>query len=146
MTADSKTADSKTDCPFCMIARGDINAEVVYQDDHLVAFMDLNPVADGHLLVIPRAHAPNLYSIPAEDLTAVVLTVQRLAGAVNAAVEPAGINLFQANGPGAGQSVYHFHMHVLPRGHDDGLPMSWEHVRGDPKRIAAVAAEIRRRL
>lgn len=135
-----------TDCPFCKIAQGDLNAEVVFQDDNLVAIMDVNPVADGHVLVIPRVHAPNLFSVPAADLTEVVKTVQRVATAVNDAVEPAGISLYQANGPGAGQTVHHFHMHVLPRGMDDGLPMCWEHKRGDPKRIAAVASEIRRRL
>lgn len=134
------------DCPFCMIVEGRIKAEIIYEDERSLAFMDINPVADGHALIISKTHAHDLHAIAPEDLSAVALTAQRIAGAVRRAVEPEGMNLFQANGMGAGQTVWHFHLHVLPRHEGDGLPMSWDHKPGDPDRISEVAGVIRRYL
>lgn len=134
------------DCPFCRIIAGDIPSHTVFEDERTLALMDINPVADGHALVIARTHAPDLYAIDAADLSAVAATCQRVAAAVRQALEPGGINLMQANGPAAGQTVRHFHMHVVPRAEGDGLGMSWTHVPGEPARIADIAARVRRYL
>lgn len=138
--------DSMADCPFCRIVAGEIPAFKIHEDDRTLAMMDINPVADGHALVIAKAHAPDLYSIAAGDLSAVAAACQRVASAVHRAVEPSGINVLQANGPGAGQSVQHFHMHIVPRSEGDGLTMTWVHTPGDGERIAEIAARIRRLL
>lgn len=131
-------------CPFCMIVRGDIEAEVVLEDDRTLSFMDINPIADGHALVVPKAHARDLHAIAGEDLQAVVVSAQRVAAAVQRAVRPGGLNLLQANGPAAGQSVPHFHMHIVPRHEGDDLKLCWEHKPGDRDRIAEIAAAVRK--
>ncbi|KYO51857.1 HIT family protein [Tistrella mobilis] len=133
-------------CPFCMIATHELPSEIIHEDEHVVAFMDVNPIADGHVLVIPRRHAENLHAIDPEDLQRVVVTAKRIAAVVQSELRPDGINLFQANGRGAGQTVFHLHMHVLPRSIDDGMPMSWDHKPGDRARIAEVAGILRSAL
>jgi len=111
-----------------------------------LAFMDINPANDGHCLVIPKAHFPDVFALAPEAFAAAGRTVIKIAKAVQAALTPDGINLLQANGPGAGQSVLHFHIHVLPRRHDDGLSINWTPKPGDRARIAEIAERIRKHL
>lgn len=134
---------SDPDCIFCKIIDGAIPCHKVFEDDMTLAFMDINPAQPGHALVIPKHHAPDLYSTPEKWLTATALTAQRVARAVKSVLQPHGLNLLQANGPGAAQSVFHLHMHVLPRGRDDGLKMNWGLHPGDGDAIAALAARVR---
>ena len=134
-------ADS--DCIFCKIVAGEIPSFKLYEDAETLAFMDINPVHDGHCLVIPKAHSATVYDIAPEEITAAACTAAKVAKAVNAAVQPDGLNLIQSNGPGAAQSVPHFHIHVLPRRMDDGLLVNWELKPGDRGHIAALAARIR---
>jgi histidine triad (HIT) family protein len=104
--------------------------------------MDINPVHDGHCLVIPKAHYPTVFDIAPEAMVAASRTAIRLAKAVNAAVKPDGLNLIQSNGPGAAQSVSHFHLHVLPRRMGDGLLVNWPLKPGEMARIAEIAERI----
>ena len=130
------------DCIFCKIIRGEISSFKLYEDELTYAFMDINPLNDGHALVIPKYHAENIYATPDEWFGPTMSTVRRIASAVNKVVRPEGINLLQANGPGAKQSVFHFHMHVIPRYADDGAGMNWEMKHGDMDAIGALAEQI----
>lgn len=106
---------------FAKILRGDMPAVSVYEDDATLAFMDVMPQAPGHTLVIPKAAAENLYDLPEAAGAAVLRTVQKLAPAVRDAMGADGIMINQFNGPAAGQTVFHFHMHIVPR--YDGVPL-----------------------
>lgn len=134
------------ECIFCKIVAGAIPCFRLAEDDRTLAFMDINPGNPGHALVIPKAHAPDLHAVAPDDLAAVIRMAQRVAGAIRAELAPAGINLVQANGPGAAQSVLHFHMHVLPRGLDDGLKLNWGLKPGDMAAIGALAERLKRHL
>src|SRR5712692_3677665 len=113
-------------CIFCKIVAGAVPCIKVFEDEGTLAFMDINPVHDGHCLVVPKAHYPTVFDIAPEAMAAVARTAAKVAGAVNQALKPEGLNLIQANGPGAGQSVAHFHFHVFPRRLNDGVAINWE--------------------
>lgn len=134
------------DCVFCKIVAGEIPCFKLYEDNETLAFMDINPVHDGHCLVIPKAHHATVFVLPAACFAAVGATAIRIANAVNVALSPDGVNLLQANGPGAAQSVAHFHLHILPRRMNDGLAVNWTPKPGDRARIAEIAERIRARL
>jgi len=133
------------DCIFCKIVAGTVPCFKLFEDAETLAFMDINPVHDGHSLVIPKAHYPTVFEIAPEAFAAASRTAIRVAKAVNQAMQPDGLNLIQANGPGAGQSVGHFHLHVLPRRLNDGVAINWEsHQKpGDRAGLAELAARIR---
>jgi histidine triad (HIT) family protein len=131
------------DCVFCRIVAGTLPCFKLFEDADTLAFMDINPVHDGHALVISKGHHPTVFDIPPEVIAAAARTTARVATAVNLAVKPDGLNLVQSNGPGAAQSVPHFHIHVLPRHLGDELPVNWSLKPGDMAQIAAVAERIR---
>jgi histidine triad (HIT) family protein len=131
------------DCIFCKIVAGAVPCFKLFEDAETLAFMDINPVHDGHCLIIPKAHYPTIFEIAPGAMEAVAHTAVRLATAVNRAVKPDGLNLVQANGPGAAQSVAHFHIHVLPRRIGDALLANWELQPGDMAHIAEIAERIR---
>ena len=133
-------------CVFCKIVAGQIPSFKLLEDAATLAFMDINPANEGHCLVIAKPHHPTLYDMPPELLAAVSATAWKVAKAVNAALKPDGLNLVQSNGPGAAQSVPHFHVHVLPRTLGDELKVNWELKPGDRDRIAATAGRIRAHL
>ncbi len=133
-------------CVFCGVKDGSVPAFKVFEDEKTVAFMDINPVNDGHLLVIPKSHAENLFDLSEDDLKAVASAVQQVARAVKAALNPDGMNLLQANGRAAFQSVPHFHIHVVPRWENDGKGLDWELVRGDFEKIKSVAETIKAQI
>ena len=130
------------DCIFCKIVSGEIPSFKVYEDGQTLAFMDINPANEGHCLVIPKVHARDLYAISDESVAAVACSARRVAIAVRETLDPEGVNLVQCNGPAAGQSVYHFHMHVLPRRKDDDLKLNWGIEAGDMQAIGDLAARI----
>ena len=134
--------DLVKDCIFCKIIRGEIPSFKLYEDALTYAFMDINPLHDGHALVIPKYHAENIHTMPDEWFGPTMSTAQCIATAINKVVQPEGINLLQANGPGARQSVFHFHMHVIPRYADDGVGMNWEIKPGDMDAIGKLAERI----
>ena len=131
------------DCIFCRIVAGELPAEFVAEDERTVSFMDINPATRGHALVVPRAHARDLLAIGSDDLTACILAAQRLAGTMCERLGADGINLLNSLGPAAWQTVFHFHIHVIPRYRDDPLRLPWTPAPGDPDEIAAAAAQLR---
>jgi len=102
------------DCPFCGIVSGKIPASIVYEDAHVVAFMDLNPASSGHTLVVPREHWENIYEVPEDDLANIFSVVKRVCNAVKKTVDADGIKIIQLNGRAAGQVVMHLHVNVIP--------------------------------
>lgn len=133
---------SNPDCIFCRIVAGELAATIVDQDERTVTIMDINPATHGHALVIPRAHAADLLSIDADDLAAVMGTAQRLAARAKERLKADGITLINSCGAAAWQTVFHFHLHVIPRYDGDPLRLPWVPAPGDPADIAAAAAAI----
>ncbi len=131
------------DCLFCKIVAGELPATVVAEDDRTVSFMDINPATPGHALVVPRDHATDLLSIPAEDLEAVSVAAQRLAHRAKEALGADGVNLLNSCGAAAWQTVFHFHMHVIPRYEDDPLRLPWVPGPGDEGEIKATGEKLR---
>lgn len=131
------------DCIFCAIIDGQAPSETVYSDDDCIAFMDINPWTRGHLLVVPRAHAADLWELSEEQAAATMVAVRRVAELVATALEPEGLNLVQANGRVAFQTVFHFHMHVVPRWSTDRIKLPFIPQPGDPAEIRSAAEAIR---
>lgn len=133
-------------CIFCEIIRGRVPSFKLYENDKTFAFMDINPINPGHALIVPKFHAKDIFETPDEWVGATMVTTRRIARAVQAAVQPYGMNIVQANGPGAKQSVFHLHIHVVPRLKDDNLTMNWPINPGDKDAIAKLAESIRANL
>jgi histidine triad (HIT) family protein len=127
------------DCLFCKIVAGDIPSTRVYEDERTVAFMDINPATRGHLLVVPREHTRDLMTIDPEDLAAVAQAAQKLAKTVAERLDTDGVNLLNSCGRAAWQTVFHFHMHVIPRYAGDPLRLPWTPEPGDRDEIAEAA-------
>ena len=134
---------SDPDCLFCKIVAGEIPSTRVDEDERTVAFMDINPATRGHALVVPRAHTRDLLSIDADELAAVASAAKRLAARAKERLGADGINLLNSCGPAAWQTVFHFHVHVIPRYEDDPLRLPWTPEPGDEEEIAAAADELR---
>ena len=126
----------KPDCIFCAIVSGIAPASVLYEDNWTLAFLDINPINPGHTLVIPKRHHQDLFSIDKPLYQKLADTTRLMAQAVQTALQPAGLNIFQANGVAAGQTVFHFHNHVLPRYPDDRL-----HVQLHPQQPGDLAKQ-----
>jgi histidine triad (HIT) family protein len=135
-------AEPDPDCLFCKIVAGELPATVVDADERTLAFMDINPATRGHALVVPRAHTPDLHTIGPEDLAACARTAQRVAGRARDALGADGVNVLNSTGGAAWQTVFHFHLHVIPRYHDDPLRLPWVPGPGDRDEIAAAAAAL----
>ena len=133
---------SDPDCLFCKIVAGDIPSTRVYEDERTIAFMDINPGSRGHLLVIPREHSRDLLEIGPEDLTAVAATAQTMARRVKDKLSADGVNLINSCGSKAWQTVFHFHVHVIPRYTGDPLRLPWHPEPGDRDEIAATAQQL----
>jgi histidine triad (HIT) family protein len=131
------------ECIFCKIVAGELPATIVDEDEDTVAFMDINPATRGHALVIPREHATDLMSVPVEHLEACMRTAQRLAQRMPSALGADGVNLLNSCGPAAWQTVFHFHVHVIPRYENDPLRLPWVPGPGDADEIRAAAEELR---
>ncbi len=131
------------DCIFCSILAGELPAEVIAEDEHTLAFMDINPWTRGHALVIPRRHSADLLEIADDDLDHTVQAAKRLAGQLKQRLGADGINLLNSCGSSAWQTVFHFHVHVIPRYPDDPLRLPIGPEQAKPEELAAVAAEIR---
>jgi histidine triad (HIT) family protein len=131
------------DCIFCKVLSGEIPAQIVDEDEHTVAFMDINPWTRGHALVIPREHARNLYEVPDEDLARVSQAAKRLALRMKERFGCDGVNLLNSAEPAAWQTVFHFHVHVIPRYDGDPLQLPTRPERADPDELAEVAEELR---
>lgn len=139
---------SDPDCIFCKILAGELPSTKVDEDEHTIAFMDINPATRGHALVIPRNHSRGLLDIAPEDLAATTAAARRLAGRAKERLGADGVNLLNCCGRAAWQTVFHFHIHVIPRYADDpardDLRLPWVPEPGFPDEIAAAAAELAR--
>jgi histidine triad (HIT) family protein len=131
------------DCLFCKIVAGEIPATIVAEDERTIAFMDINPATRGHALVIPRAHAADVFASDPDDLQAVVVAAQRLAQRAREQLGAAGVNLLNSSGRAAWQTVFHFHLHVIPRYDGDPLRLPWIPAPGDMDEIKAAGAQLR---
>ncbi|MFN2615987.1 MAG: HIT family protein [Thermoleophilaceae bacterium] len=131
------------DCIFCRIVAGEMPAEVVQEDDATLAFMDINPWTRGHALVIPRAHSKNLYEIGDEDLARTMAAAKRLALRMRDRLGCDGVNLLNASEPAAWQTVFHFHVHVIPRYEDDPLQLPTRPQQAEQEQLAEVGAQLR---
>jgi histidine triad (HIT) family protein len=132
------------DCLFCGIVDGSVPSETIDSDERTVAFMDINPATRGHALVVPRAHSADLMEVDPEDLAASMAAAQRLARRMDEVLEPDGFNILNACRPAAWQTVFHFHLHVIPRYEDDPLKLPWIPRGGEPDEIAAIAGRLRK--
>jgi len=132
------------DCIFCKVVAGEIPGEVVDSDDRTITVMDINPATRGHVVVIPRDHAADLLAVSEEDLDVTMTAARRMVERMRDTLAPAGFNILNNMGRAAWQSIYHFHVHVIPRYEDDPLQLPWLPEPADPDELAAVAAELRR--
>jgi histidine triad (HIT) family protein len=131
------------DCIFCKIVAGELPSTIVDEDELTIAFMDINPATRGHALVVPRLHTPDLLSIDPHELAAVARAAQRLAARAKERLKADGINVINSCGAAAWQTVFHFHLHVIPRYQGDPMRLPWLPAPGDPTQIAAAAAAIK---
>jgi histidine triad (HIT) family protein len=129
---------SDPDCIFCKILAGELPANVIDEDERTIAFLDIAPATRGHALIVPA----DLLSVPHEDLLAVIVASQRLAQRMKDRLEADGVNLVNSCGAAAWQTVFHFHMHVIPRYEGDPLRLPWVPAQGDPHEIAAAARQL----
>ncbi|MEA2290178.1 MAG: histidine triad family protein [Solirubrobacteraceae bacterium] len=136
-------ADRDPDCIFCKIVAGELPGTIIGEDERTVSFMDISPATRGHALVVPRRHATDLGTVSDEDLAAVARAAGRLARRAREALGADGVNLMNSWGPAAWQTVFHFHMHVIPRYADDPLRLPWKPAPGDQSAIAAAAEALR---
>lgn len=133
------------DCIFCKIVRGEIPAHKVYKDEHTLAFLDINPVNPGHTLVIPKKHSIDVFEIEEKEWDQVMRAVRKVAHALESSLKPTGINLAMNNRSGAGQVVFHAHVHVMPRFENDGHEL-WKGKPYAPGEAVRVAEQIRSAL
>ena len=131
------------DCVFCKIRDGQIPSVKVYENDKTFCIMDINPLNRGHCLVITKVHAATLFESKTADLEAAVATARRVARAIKTALAPDGLNMLQANGAAAFQSVPHFHLHLIPRWNKDGKGFDWTPTPGDREHIAKTGEALR---
>ena len=132
-----------SECLFCGIVAGDVPAQIIDSDEHTIAFMDINPATPGHALVVPRAHSADLMEVSDDDLERTALSARRLARQIDAALDPDGFNILNSCGSAAWQTIFHFHLHVIPRYDDDPLKLPWVPGPAPAEEIAAVADRIR---
>ena len=131
------------DCLFCKIVAGEVPATIIAEDERTVSFMDINPATRGHALVVPRLHATDLLAVGEDDLAACAAAARRLAARAKDALAADGVNVLNSCGKAAWQTVFHFHLHVIPRYDDDPLRLPWTPGPGDEQEIAAAAESLR---
>lgn len=136
---------AKANCIFCKIVSGEAGAHRIYEDAHTIVFMDIFPVTDGHALVVTKDHFENVYEVDEDALAAIARASHRVAAAIRAELAPDGLMVFQLNGRAAGQTVFHYHMHLMPRTEGEPLQLHTR-VPGVPERMAETASRLRRAL
>jgi histidine triad (HIT) family protein len=139
--------ENKMDCIFCKIVAGEIPAVKVLDEESVLAFMDINPSSRGHMLIVPKNHAENIFEIPESDLATLIKAVKKCAGAAKDALRAEGVTILQLNGKASDQIVPHLHVHVIPRWENDGLSVStWEMKPGDMEEIQEIALKVKEYL
>lgn len=120
----------KEDCIFCKIAAGEIPSNTIYEDESFRAILDISPASKGHAIILPKNHAANIYELPEEEASKIFVVAKRVAGAMKNSLQCEGLNILQNNGELAGQTVFHLHVHIIPRYQNDKIEISWVH--GEP--------------
>jgi histidine triad (HIT) family protein len=135
-----------SNCVFCRIVAKEIPAAVVYEDEHTLAFMDAGQVNPGHVLVAAKGHAENIYELSDAQAAALLRAAAQVARAIRDAYQPQGLSVYQANGKAAWQSVFHYHMHLVPRHENDGMALTWPAKNPPREKLVEYAAAIRKAL
>lgn len=136
-----------SDCLFCKIIDGSIPSTKIYEDDHVYAFTDISPVAKGHTLLIPKHHCQDLFEMPEEVARHLYAVAPKIANAIKAAFQPIGLNTINNNGAAAGQTVFHYHLHFIPRYDEkEGLGLIWQTQKYSPEQLSEVAESIKANL
>lgn len=133
----------KEDCIFCKIANGDIPANTLYEDEDFRAIFDASPASKGHALILPKEHYSNIFELSEEAASKVFVVAKKISAALSEETGCIGINVLQNNGEVAGQTVFHFHMHLIPRYKDDGVGISWAQGEPDQEYLKELAAKIK---
>ncbi|MBP3326973.1 MAG: HIT family protein [Coprococcus sp.] len=137
---------SKDDCIFCKIANGEIPSATVYEDSICRVILDVNPANKGHALVIPKEHYDDIYSMDADTASKIFTIATEVAKAQKAELNPDGLNIVQNNGEAAGQTVFHFHMHVIPRYIKDNVNIKWLPEKPEADELEALSKALRKRI
>ena len=116
------------DCIFCKIAKGEIPSATVYEDDDFRVIMDISPASEGHMIILPKEHAANVYELSDATASKIYVLAKKLATALKDELDCDGINILQNNGEAAGQTVFHLHVHVIPRYKGDTVNITWQHL------------------
>lgn len=132
----------QSNCIFCKIIAGDIPSATVYEDRDFKVIMDISPAAKGHLIILPKKHAADLFELDEDTASKVLFVAQKVAKAVKEELNCDGINILQNNGEAAGQTVFHYHVHIIPRYDGDTVQMTWEHGKYADGEAAELAAAI----
>ena len=135
-----------SDCIFCKIANGEIPSATVYEDNAFRAIMDIAPASRGHIIILPKQHAANVFELSEELASKIYVVAQKIAKVVKEEVECEGINILQNNGEVAGQTVFHLHMHVIPRYTNDGIQIKWKQQEVDQEKIKELATKLATKL
>lgn len=133
-------------CIFVRLRQGEIPSTTVYEDEDLRVIADISPANLGHLLILPKVHAKDLTELPAEMACKVMITAQKVVKAMQEGLHPDGINVLQNNGEAAGQTVMHYHMHIIPRYQGDSVRIGWEPMQGLTNQVAEAADKVRKAL
>lgn len=132
----------KDDCIFCKLANGVFPTTTVYEDDRFRVIMDLNPASKGHCLILPKEHCDNIYDLSEEDASRLFVLAAKIAKGIKAALNPDGLNLVQNNGSVAGQTVFHFHLHLIPRYEGDDVALAWQPHESEHEELLQIANQI----
>ncbi len=132
----------KEDCIFCKIANGEIPSKTLYEDEDFRVILDLGPATKGHALILPKEHAENLYDLPEQTASKVMVLAQKMARRITEKLSCDGLNLVQNNGETAGQTVHHFHLHLIPRYMDDGQRINWNPGKPSQEELEAIRKRI----
>jgi histidine triad (HIT) family protein len=144
-----KGSAEMTNCIFCKIIEGTAPSSIIYEDEHVIAFMNIMPVTKGHVLLVPKTHRENIYDLSETEASRLFAVVPKIANAIKDEFKPAGMNLLQNNGAPAGQAVFHFHLHFIPRYDEtDGFHPTFKSKESEftLERIQEIAADIRAQL
>lgn len=133
-------------CVFCRIITGEIPSATVYEDEDFKAILDISPAAKGHIIILPKKHSADLYNLDAGTAEKALIVAQKIAKAMKEVLGCDGLNLLQNNGEAAGQTVLHFHIHLIPRYHNDQVQMTWSHGKYQEGEAAVIAADIAARI
>ncbi len=131
-----------SDCIFCKIAGGEIGSATIYEDKDFRVIMDLNPASKGHCLILPKEHCDNIYDMKEETASKLFVLATKVARALKETLKPAGLNIVQNNGEIAGQTVFHFHLHLIPRYEGDDVNVGWVPHESNPEELAALSKQI----